>query len=127
MADDSPLPTMGCFQTTDSVALQVVGQGPPGTRPCPVGPRNSGQFSAAARSLRASSTAPSATSRLVEELMAGPRWEADYLRFMFIKNSALVLVFASLVTSISIASGLFMSATARRIRLTRLYSSGSMR
>src|SRR5262249_28294860 len=44
--DDQPLPGSSCFQATFFVGSHSVGKEPDGTRPWPVGPRNSGQSSA---------------------------------------------------------------------------------
>src|SRR5437773_832393 len=45
--DDQPPPGIVCFQATFLVLLHSVGRPPFSTWPCPVGPRNSGQASAA--------------------------------------------------------------------------------
>src|SRR5271166_1778837 len=46
MGEDHALPGTGCFQTTFLVLLHSSGSLPEPTMPWPVGPRNSGQFSA---------------------------------------------------------------------------------
>src|SRR5947199_2319551 len=54
--DDQPPPGIVCFQATFFVVLHSVGRPPFSTRPCPVGPRNSGQEASGARGLGASAT-----------------------------------------------------------------------
>src|SRR5438874_3116804 len=70
---------MACFQTTFRVSLQSVGTPPRGTCPWPVGPRNSGQFSA--RAAAAHSRTPATAASRPIRMTVGSDFRTPAIRF----------------------------------------------
>src|SRR4051794_30195956 len=83
MGDDQPWPVIGVFQATFLVVLHSTGTLLPAYIPWPVGPRNSGQFSARAEIQMPKKTITAnkrAKRRMVGSRRVGGRAEAFYER-----------------------------------------------
>src|SRR5438876_784937 len=74
IGEDQPRPGTACFQTTFFLSLHSVGKLPLATMPCPVGPRNSGQFSAraAVAGKRQIATTRAGKDRIIRRPPRGP-------------------------------------------------------